>query len=124
VTAHHINEHSREKLFTANENGASRTAIRDELDKTTSNEMDVQQLRQCEWMIKSGHFGTAEYKATSEFQDERKGVEDQHGQPTQPIAEAPTPTPPALSFQASQVSPKSVVRCADVLLNFCLICCN
>ena len=57
--------------MTANENGASRTAIR-ELE---NNEMDVQQLRQCEWIIKSGHFRAVEYKATSEFQ-ERKGVED------------------------------------------------
>ena len=56
-TQHHINEHNREKLLTANENRASWTAIR-ELE---NNEMNVQQLRQCEWIIKRGHFRAAEY---------------------------------------------------------------
>jgi hypothetical protein len=86
------------------------------LGSSKTNEMNVQQLRQCEWIIKNGHFRAVEYKDTTR----------QARISREPIAEARTPRPTALNqgheIKASRVSPKTAVRCADGFIDFCLIC--
>jgi hypothetical protein len=78
----------------------------------------------CEWIIKSGHFRAAEYKATSKNFKRGRGSKTNTGnQPSHSHRhEHRDPyTPPALNHGFDDFA-EAALQCADGFIGFCLIC--